>query len=236
MAREPAGSPRSAARGLRLPLAHWLGAFVTLVWVGPVLVHHHVHGVVNPWQVLMALFLAINLLICIWEVSLFFRIGDLERDYAESGREGTPDALALFRTPVAVGELFTTRLWARTWAVYSRYDPGYSDRRSFGFAIDVGNGFASALPSLLLLVGLTFPILPARVLGVIGLLLNYQKLYGTLLYAFTFVFNRRYRGHRARDLIGMVVATNGVWIVFPLIALYVCLRLVFENRYDFLWS
>lgn len=29
---------------------------------------------------------------------------------------------------------------------------------------------------------------------------------------------------------------NGIWLVFPALGLYVCVRLILENRFDVLWS
>jgi hypothetical protein len=42
----------------------------------------------------------------------------------------------------------------------------------------VGNGFVTLLPTILFTLGLTVELMPARVLGMLGLLLNYQMLYG----------------------------------------------------------
>jgi len=34
----------------------------------------------------------------------------------------------------------------------------------------------------------------------------------------------------------MVGGTNGTSLVFPAIGLYVCLRLILENRFDVIWN
>lgn len=60
------------------------------------------------------------------------------------------------------------------WSTYSLYDPSYSNRESFGFFIDVGNGWTTLVPSLLFMWGVTFSLLEARMLGVVGLLMFYQ--------------------------------------------------------------
>ena len=69
--------------GLRLPVWCWLSLWLTL-WVGAsVALHYALHGVVNGWQVALAFFLAVNILICVWEISLYYRIGDIERWHRE---------------------------------------------------------------------------------------------------------------------------------------------------------
>jgi hypothetical protein len=237
-------SPASAVPGravgsarLALPVWTWL-LFWMAGFVGvPVYVHHAVHGVVNGWHVALSFFLAINALICIWEISLGVQISQIERWHHDpAGMRERPRGSVLLAS-VSLPELFSTRLWARIWSEYAIYDPSYADRRSYGFAIDVGNGWSTLLPGLFLLVGMTVEIVPAVVLGLIGVLVFYQKLYGTCLYFFTYVFNRRWEGGPPlRQAMAMVGGTNGIWIVFPAIGLYVCVRLVLENRYDLIWN
>jgi hypothetical protein len=83
---------------------------------------------------------------------------------------------------------------------------------------------------------MTVPVLPPVILGILGAFIFYQKFYCTSLYFFTFIFNRRYKGHRLGPLLAVVGGTNGIWIVFPAIGLYVCVRLILENRLDLLLS
>jgi hypothetical protein len=232
----PEGRDGTSKAAFRLPVWCWLMAWMGF-WVGgSMLAHYLAHGVVNGWQVTVAIFLAINMLIAIWEISLYFRIGDLERWHREPRATSGKPRGNLYTTKVTVSELASTHLWARVWSEYARYDPSYAERRSFGFAIDVGNGFSTLLPSLFLLIGLTFPLVSPVVLGVVGILVFYQKFYCTCLYFFTYIFNRRYEGHSAAAVIGVVGGTNGIWLVFPAVGFYVCLRLLFENRFDLIWT
>ena len=82
-ASEPATATPEAAReqagALRLPLWVWLTAWMAVFVGGAVLVHRVAHGSVNGWQVALSFFLAVNLLICIWEISLWHRIRDIRR-------------------------------------------------------------------------------------------------------------------------------------------------------------
>jgi hypothetical protein len=221
---------------LRLPVWAWLTLWLLVSVGGSVVAHYAIHGVVNGWQVALAVFLSINILICVWEISLYYRIGDIERWHREPRATSGRPSGTVYLARVTLRELASTHLWARIWSEYAFYDPSYADRRSFGFAGDVGNGFVTLVPSLVLFFGMTVPVLPPVVLGLIGALIFYQKLYCTCVYFFTFVFNRRHEGHRLGPLIGIVGGTNGIWIVFPAIGLYVCIRLILEGRFDLLWS
>lgn len=230
-----------ARPGVRLPVAAWSALWLA-VWVaGAVLLHRWVRGVVNPFHVILSVFLSINLLICIWEMCLLWRIDEIEQRYrarSQTGAAGQPRrrGRSFFLSRVPARELGSATLWSRVWSEYAIYDPSYADRRSFGFAIDVGNGFSTWLPSLVFLLGMTFAFLPPAVLGIVGLLVFYQKFYGTLLYFFTYLFNRRYEGHRLANVLAFVGGINGIWLVFPAVGLYVCARLILENRFDVLWS
>ena len=232
----PGGAAPARRAGLTLPVWTWLTLWMA-AWVGiPVLAHFAVRGVVNPWHVALTVFLAINLLICVWEISLGVRIGEIERWHHDpAGARERPRGL-VYLAPASPRDLVSTRLWARVWSEYAIYDPSYADRRSFGFAADVGNGWSTLLPSLFFLVGMTAGMVPAVALGLVGAFIFYQKFYGTSLYFFTYLFNRRYEGHPLGRLIPIVGGTNGVWLVFPAIGLYVCIRLILENRYDRIWS
>jgi hypothetical protein len=225
-----------APAGLRLPLWVWLTLWGWLWVAGPVAVHYAVHGVVNGWHVALSIFLAINVLICVWEISLWHRIEDIRRWFHEPKAHADRPHGNLYTARVTLGELASTRLWARTWLGYAYWDDGYADPKSFGFAIDVGNGFVTLIPSLLFLVGMTFPIHSAVVTGIIGLLVFYQKFYGTCLYFFQYLYNKRYAGRPLAGVVGVVGGTNGVWLVFPALGLYVCVRLILDGSFDLLWK
>ncbi len=224
-----------AGTPFRLPLWIWLTVWMSMWFGGAVFAHFLLHDVVNPWQVVLALFLAINLLICMWEISLWHRIGDIRRWFQEPRSSDRPRG-NLYTTPVSVGEFFSTKLWARTWLGYAYWDDGYADPKSFGFSIDVGNGFSTILPSAFFLVGMSAGYVSPQVLGIVGLLIFYQKFYCTCLYFFQYFYNRRYEDRPMAGLIGVVGGTNGLWLLFPGIGIYVCLRLITENHYDILWT
>jgi hypothetical protein len=219
----------------RLPVWNWLGLWA-LVWVGiPVAVHSAIHGF-NAWQCALAFFLAINLMICIWEISLWHRIDDIRRWFHMPKGTGDRPRGNLYTTRVSPREFASTKLWARTWLGYAYWDDGYADPKSFGWAADVGNGFVTLIPSILFLVGMTFPIFSAPVLGIIGLLVFYQKFYGTSLYFFQYLYNRRYEDRPIKGVLSVVGGTNGLWFVFPALGLYASTRLILDGSFDIFFS
>ena len=66
-------------------------------------------------------------------------------------------------------------------------DPSYADQASFGFCVDVGNGFTTLVPSVLFAVSITSPLLDARHLGMLGLVMFWQEFYGTCVYFFQYL-------------------------------------------------
>lgn len=50
---------------------------------------------------------------------------------------------------------------------YATLDPSYAQQGSFGFCVDVGNGFTTLAPSVLFALSITRPLLDARVLGMV---------------------------------------------------------------------
>lgn len=232
-------APEPVERGL--PVAVWTALWL-VVWVGAAAAGNlAVRGVVNPFHLALALFLGINVMVCLWEICLLLRIEEIEDRYGRprplaGGSSGGSRGRSVFLKRVRLAQLASPDLWSRVWSEYANYDVSYADRRSFGFAIDVGNGFSTLLPSLLFFAGMTLPILPAVWLGIVGGLVFYQKLYGTLLYFFTYVFNRRYEGKPLANVLAFVGGVNGLWLVFPAIGLYVCGRLVLERSFAVLWS
>ena len=57
-------------------------------------------------------------------------------------------------------------------------------------------------------------------LGMLGLISNYQMLYGTVIYFSSFIFNRRYRGLTPTEIALFVGCTNGLWFALPLLGMH----------------
>ncbi len=201
----------------------------------PVGLHYRAHGVVNGHHVALAFFFWLNVIIALWEICLFRHIDLIRRQYEGfvrdyRGRE-LDRVIELFTSRVPLRRVLATETWAEIWSSYSLFDESYADKRSFGFLIDIGNGFTTLLPSLLFLYGMTFQVLPARALGIIGLVMSYQMLYGTLVYFASFVLNGRFRGHRPFDLAIFVGLSNGLWTVFPIWAIGVSIWMIYNDSY-----
>jgi hypothetical protein len=122
--------------------------------------------------------------------------------------------------------------WTTIWSSYSLFDPGYSDRRSYGYNIDVGNGFTTLIPATLFAFGMTFEMMPARILGIIGVILFWQMFYGTAVYFFQFFNNGRHKGHSLKDLLLFVGITNLMWFIFPIWGLSASVRLILDGSYS----
>ena len=113
--------------------------------------------------------------------------------------------------------------------IASFFDASYADPKSYGFWIDSGNGFSTLLPGLLFAVGLTYDVLDARLLGVVGILQFYQEFYGTVLYFWSFCYNRCWEAHgwvgsKARLVLATVMLCSSVVAHYATLCVFVCLR------------
>ena len=131
------------------------------------------------------------------------------------------------------------KAWCHMWSTYSLYDPSYSSETSFGFFIDVGNGYSTIVPCLIWnLVVLGVPvavdndIINPVLVGFIGCCSYWQILYGTIIYGLSFVWNRRYLNNPLPEVLSFVGISNGIWFVFPILALYQCYQLLQTQSYE----
>ena len=203
----------------------------------PIATHHTTWGGFNVHQAALAFFLWLNFLIALWELCLLFRRDQIEEQHrrfiAEYKGRQLDRVIDFFRTPAPLSRLFSPSLWAELWSSYSLFDESYANRKSFGFWIDVGNGFSTLVPTLLVLYGMTFHVLPARALGILGLLLFYQMWYGTVVYFGSYLLNKRYVGHSAMNVAVFVGLSNGIWLTFPVWGSYASIELIYTNSYAF---
>ena len=117
-------------------------------------------------------------------------------------------------------------VWADVWATYSLFDGSFSDRRTYGFNVDVANGFLTPVPTLILYAAYTVDFLPAVLAGILGLMLSWQWAYATSVYWVSFFVAGRQRRVTRGGLYTYVGATNAPWVLFPLLGLYVSVRLI----------
>jgi hypothetical protein len=202
----------------------------------PVLLHYQVHGAFNVHEAVLAFFLWLNAIIALWEICLFLRIDLIEEQHARFVREYRGRELDrvkdFFSREVPLSRVFSPSVWAELWSSYSVFDPSYADRKSFGFFVDIGNGFSTLVPALLFLYGMTYEPIPARALGIVGLLLFYQMWYGTVVYLASYLMNERYRGHSAFNVALFVGLSNGLWLTFPIWGIVVSILLIGSGSYE----
>ena len=227
-------------------------AFVLLCWLPFVKVHHDIHGkknggggggddgslgsagIINLSHACLTLFNAINVLVCLWEMSLFVHQKEVQKTYrklkkrVESTKRDLPRPLCLFER-VSVREALSLKHWHVIWSTYALLDPSYVQTQSWGFWVDTGNGFVTIVPTMLMTVGATYDLseygISPLVYGLIGLIFNYQMMYGTIIYFSNFVY-QRYHERASFGSKMVVLFSNVIWIVFPLWWMVVCFGIV----------
>ena len=203
-----------------------------------VVVRFLVYGDVNLYHAALSLFFSMNLLVSYWEISLYLRRDYIERrvDFwrqrqEERQRSSTSQFL---RQRVTFANMFSASFWADAWASYALYDGSYADRRTFGFTCDIANGFVTPAPSIILYATFAIPFLPAVVAGVLGAMLFWQWVYVTSGYWLSFFVAKRHRQLPLGEALLHVHLANSLWVLLPLLGLYVSVRLVLDGNYGVL--
>ncbi len=195
-------------------------------------------GDFNLLHAALTLFFAVNLMICYWEWCLFVKRDYIEqraRFWHERWKEtGRAPPVEFLSAKVPLSRLLSTSTWADVWAAYCHIDSSYSDRRTYGYNVDVGNGLTTPLPSLVLFVAYTFALLPAQIAGIIGAMLFWQLAYATSVYWISFFMAKRHVRISRRDLHVYIFALNSPWILCPLLGLFVSVRLIIDGNYGVL--
>lgn len=200
------------------------------------------HGGVNGYQAAMAFFLVLNFLICLWEIALGKYITHIHKEYLhfrdveyKKPSEHINAVVRLFTKPMSAAEMLSLKFWSTIWSTYALYDNCYANRESYGFFIDVGNGWTTLLPTVAWLVGMTNTFgVGARWFGIIGLVSFYQEWYGTVIYFFQYCFNGRYKGRAAWEVALFVGLSNGIWFGFPVLGMYLSVDMIFTDSFDIL--
>jgi hypothetical protein len=184
----------------------------------------------NTLGITILTFNNLNILISLCEVVLGRYIHIIQDDYKKLQQQYPNNqrhqaAFAFLFYPLSMRTLFNGRIWSKMWSTYSLWDPSYSNPESFGFFIDVGNGYSTILPCLLWNVAILFPNWIHKhhydtLVGFIGACSYWQVLYGTIIYFLSFCWNKRYLNKPLVEVIGFVGVANGIWFVFPILALY----------------
>ena len=202
----------------------------------PIYLHYSVHDHISLLQATLAFFLALNALICLWEIGLGLHLKTIQKDYKKLsetfGKKRLQAVIDLMMYDMQWYEVFSLRFWSKIWSTYSLYDPSYSNPESFGFFVDVGNGWTTLIPTLVFLYSMTYHnLIGARWLGLIGLIKFYQEFYGTCIYFLSFFLNQRHVNKSVFEVVMFVGFSNGLWFFFPLIGMYASYHLIETNSY-----
>ncbi len=201
-------------------------------------VYYLLHGGLDVFYCLLALFFSINLLICYWEMCLFFR-----RDYIEERAEfwrrrredtGKTPAVEFLTTSVPLNRVLSPTVWADVWGTYSMYDSAYADRNTYGFNIDIANGFTTPASTLILYVSYTGGLLPAVAAGILGAMLFWQWVYASSLYVVSFFVGQKQTRITTREFWIYIFNPNAIWVLLPMLGLYVSIRLILDGDYSVL--
>lgn len=209
---------------------HYVVLFVVATTGPSVWLHIKEHNVLSWMHIGLSLFHCINIMICMWEWSLFFYRHLVRSHYVSmKSKYGgkLPSPMFMFEN-VSLKDALSLKHWSKVWSTYSLMDPSYSEINSFGFAIDVGNGFSAIIPSVLFLLCLTWNIMSPMTIGIIALMSNYQMFYGTVMYFFSYVVNERWKG---RPFVPVVIASNGVWIAGTFLSMYASYYMITTNSF-----
>ena len=185
----------------------------------------------------------LNLLISLCEQILGRHITLIKADYLElkekyKGKEFAA-CIAFLTMPLNASEVFDGRLWSKMWSTYSLYDPSYQNHESFGFFIDVGNGWTTIIPTSIVNCAIIFPrelstlsVDPSLLVGCSGLCTYWQMMYGALIYYLSYFFNKRYQGKSNIEIAGFVGFSNSLWVIFPMVGISACVQILADKNFD----
>lgn len=242
MPQDRAGPAQTEPDGRRVRLAVPAALFSVLViailTVAGIGGRYWLRGDFDVLHALLILFFSINLLICYWEICLFLKRDHVERraEYWRGRRQetGRTPAIEFLTGKVPLAKSLSPALWADVWATYAQIDGSYADRRTYGYIADIGNGFVTLVPTLVLYAAFTVDFLPALAAGIIGVMLFWQLTYLTALYWVSFFLAKRQTGLSRRDIRIYIWAMNSPWLLFALLGLYVSIRLIADGDYGVL--
>ena len=220
-----------------LPAGVLAGLVIAVLAVPGIGGRWYLHGDFNVIHALFSLFFSTNLLICYWEMCLYFRrdyIGTRAEYWRRRRREtGRTPAIEFLTSRMPLRRFLSPTVGADVWGAYSTIDPSYSDRSTLAFNVDVGNGFVTPLPTLFLYAAYTLEFVPAVVAGIVGAMLFWQWAYVSSLYWVSFlVAGRQNQSHVSRgELYVYVGVLNAIWVLFGVFGMYVSIRLILEGGY-----
>ena len=236
---ERAGTERDARPPrLAIPPLAFAGLVIASLGAAGIGARYGLRGDFDVIHALLILFFSINLVICHWELCLFFKRDYIEEraQYWRERREktGRMPAVEFLTGRVPLTRLLSSETWADVWATYAQFDSSYADRRTYGYNVDIANGFVTPLPMLILFAAFTVDFLPALVAGIVGAMMFWQLTYATSVYLVSFFVAGRQRLIGRKDVYIYIWALNCPWVLFPLLGLYVSIRLIVDGDYSVL--
>ena len=101
-------------------------ALFVIIPFAPLVYYHHVLHGFHLLQASLALFCCINVLICWWEIGLFFNRGLIKKQFTafkrRLGKNQLPSPIFMFED-VSLVEALGLKYWAYVWSTYSLIDP-----------------------------------------------------------------------------------------------------------------
>ena len=211
---------------------------IGLLAVPGLVASYWLQGQLNAFYCLFCLFFSTNLVICYWEMCLFFRRDEIEsrvdhwrRWQTDTGR--TP-AVEFLTARVPLKRILSPTVWADVWATYSMFDSAYADRNTYGFNIDIANGFTTPASTVFLYAAYTSGEVPALATGIVGAMLFWQWTYASTLYLVSFFVGQKQRRVTTREFYVYIFGPNAIWILIPIVGLYVSIRLILDGDYSVL--
>ena len=132
----------------------------------------------NPITISILLFNNLNILIASCEIILCKYIHFIQSDYKKlkekykKGEEWVACFDYLFMT---MPSFFHVQSWAKMWSTYALYDPSYQNHETFGFFIDVGNGFSTLPGCVIFNYAIFYPdSMSPLFIGCLGLCMYWQ--------------------------------------------------------------
>ncbi len=187
------------------------------------------------WMPQLVIFNNLNLFIAVCEIILGSHITHIQEEYKAlreryKGKEHEA-CLSYLTAPLSISQCLHWKTWSKMWSTYSLYDPSYQNQESLGFFIDVGNGYFTILPGIMINYSLVYPHrLSYLLVGCVGLASYWQILYGTIIYLLSFMFNRRYKGKHFLEVFSFVFVSNAFWLWGPSIGIYYCVCILRDGN------
>ncbi len=211
---------------------------IGLLAVPGLVASYWLHGALNAFYILFCLFFSTNLVICYWEMCLFFRRDEIESrvDHWRKWQidTGKTPAVEFLTARVPLKRILSPTVWADVWATYSMFDSAYADRNTYGFNIDIANGFTTPASTVLLYAAFTSGEVPAIATGIIGAMLFWQWTYASTLYLVSSFVGQKQRRVTTREFYVYIFGPNAIWILIPIVGLYVSIRLILDGDYSVL--